>query len=51
MKLEKVGSILRNSQLFLTNPRNAAGGRQIIIWRLPDNSFGGRQITLLAAAK
>ena len=45
--LEKVGFILRNSQLFLTYPRNSSGGRQIIIWRPPDNSSGGRQIIYL----
>ena len=41
---KKEGFISRNSQLFLTYPRNSSGGRQIIIWRPPDN------LSLLAAA-
>ena len=53
--LEKVGFILRNSQLFLNYPRNSSGGRQIIylFWWPPDKLLvsGGRQITLLATAR
>ena len=44
-----VSEILENTQLFLTDPRNSSGGRQIIylIWRPPYKLSGGRQIIYL----
>ena len=44
-----VSEILENTHLFLTDPRNSSGDRQIIylFWRPPDNSSGGRQINIL----
>ena len=42
-----VSEILENTQLFLSDPRNSSGGRQIIIWRPPEELSGGRQIIFL----
>ena len=41
----------RKHSVNLTDPRNSSGGRQIIIWRPPEELSGGRQKSYLAAAR
>ena len=41
----------RKHSVILTDPRNSSGGRQIIIWRPPEELSSGRQINYMAAAR